>query len=147
MTYKRECNGCTACCEGWLHGISHGHYFQAGRPCHFKCEKGCAIYENRPENPCKTYSCEWLNNYEIPEWMKPNLCGVIITRRAWKNGDYLSISEMGKKIDADVLNWIFLYHYTTDVPVRIQVNGGWYNYGHKEFLDEMSRLKALKEDH
>lgn len=79
--------------------------------------------------------------------MKPNLCGVIITRRIWKNGDYLSINEMGKKIDADVLNWIFLYHYTTDVPVRIQVNGGWYNYGPKEFLDEMSGLKALKEDH
>jgi hypothetical protein len=146
MTYKRECGGCTACCEGWMHGQSHGEYFQPGRPCHFKCETGCAIYENRPEKPCKTFSCEWLQNYEIPEWMKPNLSGVIITSRDYgENKKYLEVLEMGKKIDAEVLNWIFLHHYTTDIPIRVQVNRGWYNFGPKDFLSEMSGIKASRE--
>jgi hypothetical protein len=145
MTYKRECDGCTACCEGWLHGVSHGRYFQAGRPCHFKCEKGCAIYEDRPEEPCKTYSCEWLNNYEIPEWMKPNICGVIITSREYKdNKIYLEVYETGKKIDSEVLTWLFLYHYTTDIPLRVQVNGGWNNFGPPEFLEKLNGIRATK---
>jgi hypothetical protein len=145
MTYKRECDGCTACCEGWLHGVAHGQHFQAGRPCHFKCEKGCSIYENRPEEPCRTYSCEWLNNYELPEWMKPNLSGVIITSREYKeNKVYLEVYETGKKIDAEVLNWLFLYHYTTDIPLRVQVNGGWNNFGPQEFLEELNGIRARR---
>ena len=139
-----DCKGCSACCEGWLFGEAHGHYFQAGRPCHFKCETGCSIYEKRPESPCKTYNCAWLEDENIPEWMKPNLSGVIITKRQWKNGDYLEIHETGKKIDAVVLNWLFLYHYTTDIPIRVQVSGGWTNYGTKEFLQEVSGIRASK---
>lgn len=138
----RECNGCTACCEGWLHGQSHGQYFQPGRPCHFKCETGCSIYENRPEQPCKTYSCEWLKNKDIPEWMKPNLSRVIITKRKYDGGEYLEVHEMGKKIDSTVLNWLFVYHYTTDIPLRVQVNGGWNNFGPSEFLKSQSGIRC-----
>lgn len=145
MTYQRECNGCTACCEGWLFGESYNQYFQSGRPCHFKCENGCAIYEKRPENPCKSYNCEWLVNYDLPEWIKPNLSGVIITRREY--GDkktYLEVLEMGKKIDSTVLNWLFVYHYTTDIPLRVQVNGGWTNFGPKEFLKEVTGIRCSR---
>lgn len=131
----RECNGCTACCEGWLPGYAYGHYFQQGRPCHFKCQNGCSIYEKRPEDPCKNYRCEWLDNMEIPEWFKPNLSNVIITRRNWRDGYYLEVCEAGKKIDSTILNWIFHYHYTTNIPIKVQISGGWTNYGPKEFLD------------
>lgn len=143
MNYLRKCDGCTACCEGWLHGQAEGQYFQAGRPCHFKCEKGCSIYENRPENPCRTYECEWKTNLEIPEWMKPNLSEVIITRRNWKNGEYLEINEMGNTIKSVVLNWLFIHHCTTGVPIRVQVSGGWNNFGPKEFLNEMNGIRVL----
>lgn len=81
LSTMRECNGCTACCEGWLSGEAHGHYFQPGRPCHFKCEGGCSIYEKRPENPCKTFICEWLVNPELPEWMKPSVSKVITMKK------------------------------------------------------------------
>ena len=145
MIKQRECGNCTACCEGWLVGQSHGNYFQPGRPCHFKCETGCSIYEDRPEEPCKNYSCEWLNNDKIAEWMKPNLCGVIITKKDWKGGNYLEINEMGKKIDATILNWLFTYHYSTDIPIRVQVSNGWYNYGPKDFLSEVSGLRISKD--
>jgi hypothetical protein len=137
----RDCNGCTACCEGWLVGKVQNKYFQPGRPCHFKCESGCSIYEQRPENPCRIYSCEWLNNLDIPEWLRPNLSKIIITRKQWKNGDYLEITEMGCKIDSTILNWLFTYHYSTDIPIRIQVSGGWTSYGPQEFLNEVYGLK------
>jgi len=137
----RDCNGCTACCEGWLDGKVYDKYFQPGRPCHFKCENGCSIYEQRPENPCRIYSCEWLNNLDISEWLRPNLSKIIITRKQWKNGDYLEITEMGCKIDSSILNWLFTYHYSTDIPIRIQVSGGWTSYGPQEFLNEVYGLK------
>lgn len=137
----RQCNECTACCEGWLDGKVYDKYFQPGRPCHFMCETGCSIYENRPENPCKSYQCEWLINLEIPEWLKPNLSGVIITRKQWKNGEYLEIKETNKEISSKVLNWIFTHHYTTDIPIRVQVCGGWNNYGPQDFLNEVYGLK------
>ena len=140
----RDCNGCTACCEGWLSGQVQNKYFQSGRPCHFKCENGCSIYEQRPENPCKTYHCEWLNNPDTPEWMKPNLSKIIITKKQWKNGEYLEINEMGCKIDPTMLNWMFTYHYSTDIPIRIQVNGGWNSYGPQDFLNEVYGLKLNK---
>jgi len=80
----RQCNQCTACCEGRLDGKVYDKYFQPGRSCYFMFETGCSIYENQPENPCKSYQCEWLNNSDIPEWLKPNLSKVIITKKQWK---------------------------------------------------------------
>jgi hypothetical protein len=78
--------------------------------------------------------------------MKPNLSGVIITSREYgENKKYLEVLEMGKKIDAEVLNWIFLHHYSTDIPIRVQVNRGWYNFGPKDFLNQVSGIKVSKE--
>lgn len=132
----RQCDGCTACCQGWLHGTAHGQMFQPGRPCHFKSATGCTIYESRPDNPCKSFTCMWLQDISIPEWMKPNLCDVLITKGSWSGGECIQVFEMGKKIDSIVLNWLFGYHYASGMPLRIQVAGGWNNYGPKEFLQE-----------
>ena len=140
MNYKRECGGCTGCCEGWLSVQVYEQYAQPGRPCHFKCESGCSIYEDRPD-VCKIYKCEWLTNLDIPEWIKPNISGVIITKRKWSDGDYLEVLETNRKIDAEVLNWFFIYHLTTNIPLRIQVSKGWNNYGPLEFRQEMMSKK------
>jgi hypothetical protein len=148
MTYKRECGDCTACCDGWLWGkigdSDTAKVFQPGRPCHYKCEKGCAIYEERPNHPCKDYSCQWLLNKEIPEWFKPNISGVIISEKEWGPGKkYFEVVETGKKIDSTILAWLFVYHYTTDHPMRIEIDHGWYNFGPKEFLDCCNGIKCL----
>lgn len=132
----RSCNGCTVCCDGTLFGEAHGKIFQTGRPCHFKCESGCSIYEDRP-SICKEYRCAWLDDYDLPEWMKPNLSGVLVTKRFWEKGEYLEVIEANQKVDSVVLNWFFLHHYTTNIPLRIQVAGGFYNYGPEEFLKEI----------
>lgn len=131
----RECNGCTKCCE-WLVADVYGHRLQPGRPCPFKGETGCTIYNER-DKICRTYKCDWLQNTDIPEWMKPNLSNVIVTRREWSQGYYLEILETGKDIDPKVLNWFFMYHTMTNIPMRIQVCRGWNNYGSLEFREEI----------
>jgi hypothetical protein len=141
---KRECGSCTKCCEGWLFGQVKGQHFQAGRPCHFKGENGCTIYEDRPENPCKLYTCEWLVNKNIPEWMKPSSCNVIITKKQWKPGHYYwYVNEAGSKMDSVVLNWLFIMHSVYEIPLRVQVDGGWTNFGPKEFVSS-SGLDGLQ---
>jgi hypothetical protein len=136
MNYKRECGNCTACCEGWLEGFVYGKELKKGIPCHFMCENGCSIYEDRPENPCRSYQCEWLINFDIPEWMKPNRSGIIVTTRYYGNNKkYLEVLETGKPIESNILLWFFIYHYTTQIPLKIQVNGGFHNFGPNEFIE------------
>ena len=137
---KRECGDCTACCQGWLSGVVNDREFYPGMPCHFKGCNGCSIYEDRPESPCKTYSCEWLKNDNVPEWMKPSESGVIITTKDWTHPDgskqvFLEILEMGKKIDSTVLNWLFRTYLRTQVPMKIQIEGGYNWYGTNEFFE------------
>ena len=131
----RSCDGCTSCCEGWLWGSAHGHNFYPGRPCHFMGKSGCSIYENRPEDPCKTFKCMWLLNDSVPEWLKPNLSKVIIVERNNDEcGYYIEVFETGQKIDSTVLSWIFGYYLNTKINISVQISGGWINYGSKEFL-------------
>jgi len=137
---KRECGDCTACCQGWLSGVVNDREFYPGMPCHFKGCNGCSIYEDRPESPCKTYSCEWLKNDNVPEWMKPSESGVIITTKDWTHPDgskqvFLEILEMGKKIDSTVLNWLFRTYLRTQVPMKIQIGGGYNWYVTNEFFE------------
>lgn len=141
MNNQRNCDGCTECCK-WLVAESHGHHFQPGRPCHFKGEHGCTIYDDRP-SVCQEYKCEWLINNDLPEWMKPTLSGVIVTRRKWSLGEYLEILETDRKIDSEVLNWFFIYHLVNNIPMRIQVSRGWTNYGPIEFRQEIINQKIV----
>ena len=136
---KRECGECGACCEGWLSGVVNDREFYSGMPCHFRGCNGCSIYEDRPESPCKTYSCEWLRNDNVPEWMKPSESGVILTGKEWEDANgtkqvFLEVLEMGKKIDSTVLNWLFRLHLRTAIPMKIQIGGGHNLYGPAEFL-------------
>ena len=138
---KRTCGDCTACCDGWLSGVVNNREFYPGTPCHYSGCNGCSIYEDRPESPCRSYSCEWLKNTDIPEWMKPNKAGVIITGMGWDRPDgskqvYLEVTETGKKIDSTVLNWLFKLHLRAGIPLKIQIDRGYNWYGPKEFFQE-----------
>ena len=138
--HKRTCGDCTACCQGWLEGTAHGIDFYNGVPCHFVGCNGCTIYENRPQSPCKDFSCQWLINNDIPEWMKPNKSNVIVSGMKYSHpngseGMYLEVTEMGKTIDAKILNWFFKLHVNKQVQIKIQVEGGWSWFGTKEFLE------------
>lgn len=138
FSVNRTCDGCTACCDGWLYGSAHGYEFYPGRKCHFVGSDGCSIYKDRPKSPCKTYKCVWLTDGDIPQWMKPNLSNVIITERCWgedDEGTYYEVLEMGKKIDSSVLSWLYDYQRESGICMSICVDGAWHNYGSEEFIE------------
>ena len=135
-TPKRECGSCTACCDGWLSGQAHGYHFYPGRPCHFKGAGCCSIYPDRPESPCKAFECVWLSKalVELPEWMRPDLCGSIVLAQEWQDKQYsLRIFETGKKIDSNVLSWFFELYFAHEVCFSYQLQGVWHHIGSQEY--------------
>lgn len=137
---NRQCGDCTECCTGTLHADIYGKFMDRGRPCHY-LNKGCTIYENRPQL-CKDYRCEWLKDDStiIPEWMQPNLSKVIITERIWGDRNqytYWEIQESGQKIDSTVLNWVYMYVAANNMVANIQVDSRWYQIGPPEFVEHL----------
>lgn len=97
------------------------------------CKNGCSIYEQRPEDPCKNFKCEWLNNESIPHWMKPNSINVIIYKRSENDQEFLEFTEAGSKLDPKVLSWIFMEYAKGNLKnIKYQLDGGWnYIYNRK----------------
>lgn len=136
---ERSCDGCNKCCEGWLSGEAHGYNFYKGKPCHFMTSNGCAIYKDRPEDPCKTYKCEWLVNNKIPYWMKPDKANIIITARKNELFEYLSVEETGSVISAKILNWLILYALSNQINLEYNVEGGTSRIGEIDFANFADR--------
>lgn len=130
----RTCDGCSECCKGWLIGSALGHSFYPGKPCHF-LQKSCSIYEERPEDPCRSYKCHWLAENDLPMWMRPDLCGAVITRRQHGEIEYFEIVECGKKLDSSVLSWIVLWALNNSKNIKYQIDRGWNRIGNKQFLE------------
>ena len=68
----RTCGDCTLCCT-----LCHVPELDKaeGVQCEH-CEKGCTIYAGRPDS-CVSYECAWIKE-EVPEFMRPDLCGVMV---------------------------------------------------------------------
>lgn len=130
----RECGDCTRCCEGWLNAEIYDMKMYQGKPCHYLGKK-CTIYDNRPENPCKSYTCEWLTNEDFPEWLKPNISNVIVTKKETedKSLNYYEIIETGKTIKSPVLNWFIHWALKTKSNIIYQVQGQMHKLGSAEF--------------
>ena len=113
----RECGNCTACCEGWVPDKSLNMY--AGNPCKHCESSGCAIYEDRPEVPCRTFRCVWLDNVaEFPEDMRPDVSGVIVLGgRPWKEWDVLRAVPVGAEIPPQTLERLRIYTQQKDIPL------------------------------
>jgi hypothetical protein len=131
---KRECGDCTRCCEGWLNADIYGKRMYEGKPCYY-LGKGCTIYENRPEEPCKNYECEWLTNDEFPEWLKPNISNVIVTKREIENKSisYYEIVETGKLMKSPILNWFVHWALKTKSNIIYSIQGKMHKLGSAEF--------------
>lgn len=138
----RSCKDCTKCCEGYLSGETKGYSFYKGKPCHFlEIGKGCSIYKDRPESPCRMFKCEWLTSPEIPLWMKPNEVNAILSVRNTPNGiAYLSVAEAGSRLDSRVLSWVIEYALKNKINVTWTVDGGRHWLGTPEFSKEAEGL-------
>ena len=136
---NRNCNGCTKCCDGWLENTIHGHDMYIGKPCHFVKSDGCSIYNERPQNPCKIFQCEWLTNLDIPEWLYPKKSEVILLKKEINNILYLEVIEAGKKLSVEILNWIILIFTNNKINVLYCINGRKFCVGSKEFCELMRK--------
>lgn len=141
LDISRNCNGCTACCDGWLTGEAHGHGFWPGRKCHYVSENGCTIYDQRPHEPCQTFACEWLTNKNFPAWLKPSLSKVIFVRREVKGIQYIFAHEAGGKMDSEVLSWfVMAYANKQFTNIAYQLNRGINFMGTAEFMNAVMKL-------
>lgn len=113
----RECGECTACCEGWVASKSLDMF--AGRPCQHCRSSGCNIYEERPQDPCRTFRCGWLDNEsEFPDDMRPDLAGVIVLNsRPWYEWDVLRAAPVGQAIPPQTLERLRLYAQQKGLPL------------------------------
>ena len=143
-TLNRECGDCRECCTGVLTGNIYGKQMDKGRPCHYLGGNGCTIYKKRP-TLCKEYQCEWLrdDSTHIPEWLRPDISKVVITRRNWGDNQqhlYWTVAESGQKIDSTILNWVYMHISTHNICASIEVDGMWYQFGPPEFADYIKQI-------
>ena len=132
---KRTCDGCTACCDGWLHGQVHGHPFFPGRKCFFVTPKGCSIYKDRPEHPCVSYKCWWLESNDLPMWLRPDLSKVIISKKEVDGIEFFMAQEAGEKLSAENLNYFIQWVLRDKINLLYYIDGGENRLGSQDFLN------------
>lgn len=83
----RTCGPCQTCCRAIGIAELKKPYRQT---CQYQCEKGCGIYEHRPDS-CRGYSCVWLSGGG-EDGHRPHETGVLVDVDASANGDeYLDV--------------------------------------------------------
>lgn len=136
----RNCGECTACCEGWLFAdvkIKDVEYkVRPGNQCPMIINHSCSIHDTdlRPVHPCRDYSCIWLDNKEIPDFMRPDKCGVILTNKVFNDVPYIQMVETGKKVDSTILAQVIQYTFYNNKNLEYVVDGNTYHIGSPEFI-------------
>lgn len=118
----RPCGDCTACCT-WLNGSAYGYTFGNGKTCKFLCESGCSVHKARPK-VCESYFCAWSQEL-IPEEMRPDKCGVIVSVENNENGQYLKLISTKEEINTDILNYFSKWSSIMNTPVIYLKNNNW----------------------
>jgi len=145
---KRECGSCTACCEGWVKSKTIDMY--PGHPCKHCTSGGCAIYETRPENPCRTFVCGWLRTGSpLPDSMRPDRSGVIVLMGgSWQKWKVIKAVATGTQIPPHSLDQLKSLAYRTRTPLLITefvesegriVGESIQGFGPPEFSEAVSR--------
>ena len=135
---ERTCGGCTACCDGWLTGNILGHELAPGKPCHFRGEGGCTIYEQRPHDPCRGFVCGWLvKRSPFPDSFRPDRLGVIIVVKPWRDRFAYVLVPAGRSPDAPLLEWMREHSKATGRPFLFQLEGRQRGYGSEAFQKEI----------
>jgi Fe-S-cluster containining protein len=137
----RECGSCTKCCEGWLSAKINGHLMYPGRNCFFLAAGKCTIYENRPST-CDNYNCAWkIENNVFPEWMRPDLAGIIITKiihPMQSELNHYEIIEAGGKLTVNTLNWLIQWALENEHNIYYEIEGKHHIIGSSHFKSYMS---------
>jgi hypothetical protein len=123
---QRNCQPCTACCEGWLdikHPVAKAHL---GVACTHCTSQGCGIYDDRPTDPCQSYHCAWRQEGSLlPYDMRPDLSGVIVMtdQLQWQGEDVIVAVATGTRIPARIFHWLCsLAHLTSRQLAAVEFN-------------------------
>ena len=116
---KRTCGSCTKCCEGWITGEVHGRPMRPLAPCIHCTNTGCAIYESRPYDPCRSFNCAWVRpNSPLPDDFRPDKCGaIVVIGRAWKGKPVIYAMAAAEKIPEATLNRLKQVSRRTGCPL------------------------------
>ena len=135
----KECGTCTKCCEGWLKADIKGHKMYPGKPCFFiEIGKGCTIYKDRPEDPCKGFQCGWTEIQDMPEEFKPEVSGVIMH---WKNdfNGYWVLSKAPNNPTVDFLSWAIIFAKSNNNNILWYIDDKSWWLGDNEFCKQMAK--------
>jgi len=118
----RQCQPCTACCDGWLVINTANIKACPGMPCTHSSSSGCRIYQQRPENPCRNFNCSWVReDSPLPEWLRPDLSGAIVQFGEIKWQGYVLdlVVPVGEKVPEHTLNWLMQFAERRQVPMVV----------------------------
>ena len=152
----RLCMPCTACCAGWLSASVLGQTIAAGKPCQYSTAKGCGVYDERPDVPCRSYMCSWIiEESPLPDWMRPDLGGaIVLLSMPWHGEKVISAIPAGQLIPERALNWLMAYAQKHRRPLiyyeRIMDKGEYsglraIGFGPPEFREKVARLAPVNE--
>jgi hypothetical protein len=107
-----------------------------GKPCEHCTAKGCGIYETRPENPCRSFECGWLQDGSpLPEHLRPDRSGVIvILGRKWRGREIIRALPAGERIPREPMEWLKAFARERQMPLLFLEN-----------IFEDGRFKARKQ--
>ncbi len=138
MVVKKQCGTCTKCCEGWLHADIRGHKMYPGKPCFFvEIGKGCADYKNRPQEPCKSFTCGWIEIEDMPEEFRPEVSGVIMHFKPNNGNPYISLSKAPNNTTEQYLSWAIVYARSRDINIIWYIDDKSWWLGNDKFCKQM----------
>jgi len=143
---ERTCADCTKCCEGWLGVTIAGQELSRGNPCKFVDPGvGCTIYDNRPEDVCRTFECAWRATDYVPLEFSPKNTGQIVTVQSIEGIEYLVLAFAGKEVQPDFLSWFVTFAVSRQLNVEWSINGQLYALGSGVFMDARARRDRANE--
>ena len=151
----RQCGSCNACCQGWVQGTINDVRIGPYNPCKHCVSDGCAIYEDRPVDPCVNFQCGWLiEQSPVPEHMKPTRCGaVILLNRTWNDQKINYLMPIGERVPPATLEWMITFSRKLAMPMiyfeNILKDGKFvgrkkYGYGPAAFVEAVRKASRLK---
>ena len=118
----------------------------AGQACHFLDGGVCTIYAHRPESPCRSFVCSWLQpGSALPDEFRPDRIGVIAVSTRWRQAPALILVSAGNDPDEATLDWMRQHAQHTHTPFFYAQNGERFGYGPPEFQHEMAGKLARGE--
>ena len=121
---ERQCQPCSACCDGWVQITVRGCEAYPGHPCPHSTGSGCDDYENRPVNPCRQFECAWKqSNSRLPERFRPDQSGALVIDHIldWEGLVVDLAVPVGREIPEATLQWLMEQAETQMRPLIYQM--------------------------